>query len=213
MVANNLTGGFLMMREVFLQSMQAHGGAIVNMTADMRNGMPGMGALGRGARRHGNLTKTAAFEWAAAACASTRSRRAGSPPAGMDTYDGLAKAAHPEAAEATCRCAASALEAEVSAAICFLLSPAAAFITGVTLHDRRRRAARHARSSRRIDHDRSAPFDGFHRAELPEVLEGKKARLMPAIVSRLESESAAFAGQRAAHARAAGRGAARSSSS
>jgi citronellol/citronellal dehydrogenase len=39
-VANNLTGGFLMMREVFNQSMQRHGGAIVNMTADFRNGMP-----------------------------------------------------------------------------------------------------------------------------------------------------------------------------
>ena len=45
-VANNLTGGFLMMREVFVQSMQQHGGAIVNMTADFRNGMPGMGHSG-----------------------------------------------------------------------------------------------------------------------------------------------------------------------
>ena len=35
-VANNLTGGFLMMREVFNQSMQKHGGSIVNMTADFR---------------------------------------------------------------------------------------------------------------------------------------------------------------------------------
>ncbi|MCB1998645.1 MAG: SDR family NAD(P)-dependent oxidoreductase, partial [Rhodoferax sp.] len=33
-VANNLTGGFLMMREVFNQAMAQHGGAIVNMTAD-----------------------------------------------------------------------------------------------------------------------------------------------------------------------------------
>ena len=44
-VANNLTGGFLMMREVFA-TMQQHGGAIVNMTADFRNGMPGMGHSG-----------------------------------------------------------------------------------------------------------------------------------------------------------------------
>jgi len=51
-LANNLTGGFLMMREVFLQSMQKHGGAVVNMTADFRNGMPGMGHSGRRARRH-----------------------------------------------------------------------------------------------------------------------------------------------------------------
>ncbi len=46
-LANNLTGGFLMAREVFVQSMQAHGGAIVNMTADMWNGMPGTGHSGR----------------------------------------------------------------------------------------------------------------------------------------------------------------------
>lgn len=44
-VANNLTGGFLMAREVFNQSMQKHGGAMVNMTADMWNGV-GAGALG-----------------------------------------------------------------------------------------------------------------------------------------------------------------------
>src|SRR5262249_15867119 len=42
-VANNLTGGFMMAREVFVQSMRERGGAIVNMTADFRNGMPGMG--------------------------------------------------------------------------------------------------------------------------------------------------------------------------
>ncbi len=63
-VANNLTGGFLMMRELFLQSMQAHGGAIVNMTADFRNGMPGMGHSGAARAGMSNLTMTAAFEWA-----------------------------------------------------------------------------------------------------------------------------------------------------
>jgi NAD(P)-dependent dehydrogenase (short-subunit alcohol dehydrogenase family) len=37
----NLTGGFLMAREVYVQWMkQQRGGAIVNMIADMWNGMP-----------------------------------------------------------------------------------------------------------------------------------------------------------------------------
>jgi citronellol/citronellal dehydrogenase len=63
-VANNLTGGFLMMRECFNQSMQAHGGAVVNMTADFRNGMPGMGHSGAARAGMSNLTMTAAFEWA-----------------------------------------------------------------------------------------------------------------------------------------------------
>ena len=54
-VGNNLTGGFLMMREVFNQSMQAHGGSIVNMTADFRNGMPGMGHSGAARAGMSNL--------------------------------------------------------------------------------------------------------------------------------------------------------------
>ena len=37
-VRNNLTGGFIVSREVYTQSMQQHGGSIVNMTADYRNG-------------------------------------------------------------------------------------------------------------------------------------------------------------------------------
>ena len=45
-VSTNLTGGFLVAREVFNQSMQKHGGAIVNMAADMWNGMAGMGHSG-----------------------------------------------------------------------------------------------------------------------------------------------------------------------
>jgi citronellol/citronellal dehydrogenase len=63
-VANNLTGGFLMMREVMLQSMQKEGGAIVNMTADFRNGMPGMGHSGAARAGMAKLTMTAAYEWA-----------------------------------------------------------------------------------------------------------------------------------------------------
>ncbi|HFE44521.1 MAG TPA: SDR family NAD(P)-dependent oxidoreductase, partial [Nannocystis exedens] len=42
-VRTNLVGGFLMSREVYSQSMAAHGGAIVNIVADMWFGMPGMG--------------------------------------------------------------------------------------------------------------------------------------------------------------------------
>ena len=63
-VRNNLTGGFIVSREVYTQSMQDHGGAIVNMAADFRNGMPGM--VHTGAARAGmvNMTMTLAYEWA-----------------------------------------------------------------------------------------------------------------------------------------------------
>ena len=63
-VRNNLTGGFLMSREVYKQSMEAHGGNIVNVTADSRNGMPGMGHSGAARAGMENFTMTAAIEWA-----------------------------------------------------------------------------------------------------------------------------------------------------
>jgi citronellol/citronellal dehydrogenase len=57
-VRNNLTGGFIVSREVFTQSMQAHGGAIVNMAADMRNGFPNMAHTGAARAGMVNLTMT-----------------------------------------------------------------------------------------------------------------------------------------------------------
>ena len=38
--ANNLTGGFIFMREVYNRWMDANGGAIVNIIADIWNGWP-----------------------------------------------------------------------------------------------------------------------------------------------------------------------------
>ena len=63
-VRTNLTGGFLMAREAYTQWMKQHGGAIVNMIADMWNGMPGMGHSGAARAGMLNFTETAALEWA-----------------------------------------------------------------------------------------------------------------------------------------------------
>ena len=168
-VANNLTGGFLMMRELFNQCMQAQGGAIVNMTADFRNGMPGMGHSGAARAGMSNLTMTAAFEWAHAGVRVNAVAPGWIASSGMDTYGGAMKAIIPKL-QAHVPMRRLGLESEVSAAIVFLLSPAAAFITGVTLP---------------IDggaplgsavfplgpEARSTPFDGFHRAVTPAVLQ------------------------------------------
>ena len=60
-------------------------------------------------------------------------------------------------------------EAEVSAAIVFLLSPAAAFISGDTL--RVDGAAPNAKRHVELPaHDRSKPWNGFHRSEPPDLL-------------------------------------------
>ena len=57
-VRNNLTGGFIVSREVYTQSMQKHGGSIVNMAADMRNGFPNMAHTGAARAGMVNLTMT-----------------------------------------------------------------------------------------------------------------------------------------------------------
>ncbi len=168
-VANNLTGGFLMMRELFNQTMQAHGGAIVNMTADFRNGMPGMGHSGAARAGMANLTMTAAFEWAHAGVRVNAVAPGWIASSGMDTYGGAIKAMIPRLKQHV-PLRRLGVEAEVSAAIVFLLSPAAAFISGVTLQIDG--AASLGSAIFPIPGDaRSQPFDGFHRAVVPKVLQ------------------------------------------
>ncbi len=167
-VANNLTGGFLMMRELFNQCMQARGGAVVNMTADFRNGMPGMGHSGAARAGMANLTATAAFEWAHANVRVNAVAPGWIASSGMDTYGGAIKAMIPKLKQHV-PLRRMGVEAEVSGAIVFLLSPAAAFITGVTLQ---------IDGAASLGSDifplgntsTSVPFDGFHRAVTPEVL-------------------------------------------
>ena len=167
-VANNLTGGFLMMRELFNQCMQAHGGSIVNMTADFRNGMPGMGHSGAARAGMSNLTMTAAFEWAHAGVRVNAVAPGWIASSGMDTYGGAMKAFIPKLKNHV-PLKRMGVEAEVSAAIVFLLSPGAAFITGVTLQIDG--AASLGSDIFPLGNEsRSTPFDGFHRAVTPEVL-------------------------------------------
>ncbi len=167
-VANNLTGGFLMMRELFNQCMQQHGGAIVNMTADFRNGMPGMGHSGAARAGMANLTATAAFEWAHAGVRVNAVAPGWIASSGMDSYGGAMKTLIPRLKQHV-PMRRLGLEAEVSAAIVFLLSPAAAFISGVTLQIDGA-ASLGSEVFPLGASAKSVPFDGFHRAVMPEVL-------------------------------------------
>jgi citronellol/citronellal dehydrogenase len=166
-VANNLTGGFLMMRELFNQSMQKHGGAIVNMTADFRNGMPGMGHSGAARAGMANLTQTAAFEWAHAGVRVNAVAPGWVASSGMDSY-GEAMRPMIKKLKAHVPLRRVATEAEVSAVIVFLLSPGAAFVTGITVPIDGGAPLGNA-AFPTMDHDRSVPFDGFHRAVTPEA--------------------------------------------
>ena len=171
-VRTNLTGGFLVARETYAQWMKQHGGAIVNMIADMWNGMPGMGHSGAARAGMLNLTETAALEWAPVRVNAVAPGWIAS--SGLDRY--------PPEMMATLRGMKDLVplrrlgtESEVAAAIVFLLSPAAAFVSGACL-----RVDGAAPNAKRIWPEigtggTTAPFDGFHLASTPQVLDGTAA--------------------------------------
>jgi citronellol/citronellal dehydrogenase len=123
-LATNLTGGFMVARECFTQWMAGNGGAIVNMLADMWNGMPGMGHSGAARAGMLNFTETAACEWAPVRVNAVAPGWIAS--SGMDTYPDAMKPLI-QSLPGTCR-ARLGTEAEVAAAIVFLLSEGAAFV-------------------------------------------------------------------------------------
>jgi citronellol/citronellal dehydrogenase len=166
-VRNNLTGGFLVARECFNQWMAREGGAIVNIIADMWAGMPGMGHSGAARAGMLNFTETAALEWAPVRVNAVAPGWIAS--SGMDQYP-------PEMAPLIrsmpklVPLQRLGTESEVSAAIVFLLSPAAEFVSGACL-----RVDGAAPNAKRVwpqvgRGGRTPAFNGFHLAAEPRVL-------------------------------------------
>jgi citronellol/citronellal dehydrogenase len=123
-----------------------------------------------GAARAGmaNLTATAAYEWAHAGVRVNAVAPGWIASSGMDTYGGATATIIPKL-KAHVPMRRLGLEAEVSAAIVFLLSPAAAFISGVTLQIDG--AASLGSGIFPLGPEAKSPaFEGFHRATTPEVL-------------------------------------------
>ena len=170
-VRNNLTGGFIFMREAYNRWMEAHGGAIVNIIADIWNGWPDFAHSGAARGGMLTLTETAACEWAASGVRVNTVAPGGIASSGFDTYAPEAKAKILEYPQ-TVPLQRYGTEAEVSSAIVYLLSPAAAFITGSCI--RVDGGTPNARGTWKLEpSDRSRPFQGFHRAELPELLKAR----------------------------------------
>src|SRR6185295_12110866 len=166
-VRTNLTGGFLMAREVYVQWMkQQRGGAIVNMIADMWNGMPYLGHSGAARAGMLNFTETAALEWAPVRVNAVAPGWIAS--SGLDRYP-PEMAEHFRTLHTLVPLRRLGTESEVAAAIVFLLSPAAAFISGSCL--RVDGAAPNVKSSYPLAaRGTTTAFDGFHLAVKPEVL-------------------------------------------
>jgi citronellol/citronellal dehydrogenase len=175
-VATNLTGGFLVARECYLQSMQAHGGAIVNVVADMWGSMPGMGHSGAARAGMVSFTETAALEWAKSGVRVNAVAPGYIASSGMDHYPPEAGAML-RAMRETVPAGRFGTEAETSAGIVFLLSPAAAFISGSVLRiDGARPQVRmgwgQVSASPEVQRRPAVqPFDGFHRYRPPRVFE------------------------------------------
>jgi citronellol/citronellal dehydrogenase len=168
-VRTNLTGGFLMARECYTQYMNDHGGPIVNIVADMWNGMPTMGHSGAARAGMVNFTETAASEWAVSGVRVNAVAPGWIASSGLDKYDASMKA-HFETLHENVPLKRLGTESEVSAAIVFLLSEAAAFISGTCL--RVDGAVPNGRRHMTLpDHHNSKPFNGFHLASVPKVLQ------------------------------------------
>ena len=166
-VRTNLTGGFLMARECYKAWMKAEGGAIVNIIADMWMSMPGMGHSGAARAGMLNFTETAAVEWGPVRVNAVAPGWIAS--SGLDRYP-------PEMRErirglhAKVPVGRLGTESEVAAAIVYLLSPAAAFVSGSCLRVDGA-APNFKRAWDVLRPGRTEPFDGFHLATTPKVLD------------------------------------------
>src|ERR1700687_5829808 len=170
-IANNMTATFLMSKEVYRRSMEVNGGAIVNVGADWELGMPGMGHNGAARAGQTNFTYTASVEWAHSGV------RINSVLPGFIASSGLDR--YPERAHEVLRSVKGRIplkrhgtESEIAGAIVYLLSDAAAYVTGIAL---RVDGGLHNNGKSNFyevpDHDRSQPFNGFPLYRPPKVLE------------------------------------------
>lgn len=175
-IDTNLTGGFLVARECFNQSMQAHGGAVVNIVADMWGSMPGMGHSGAARAGMVSFTETAALEWASHGVRVNAVAPGYIASSGMDHYPPEAGPMLREMRQ-TVPQGRFGTEAETSAAIVFLLTPAASFVSGTVLRvdgarPQMRMGWQQAVAQADVQQrDAVKPFDGFHRAATPKVFQ------------------------------------------
>ena len=170
-VRSNLTGGFIVMLEVYNRWMIDHGGAIVNMIADIWHGWPHFShsAAARGGML--TLSECAATEWAESGVRVNTVAPGSIASQGLDTYEDKDTAFIRNDLTPGIPLQRFGTEAEVSAAIVYLLSPAASYITGSCI-----RIDGGAPNARRGWWDlqpakNNVAFDGFHRSSLPAILD------------------------------------------
>jgi citronellol/citronellal dehydrogenase len=131
-IDTNLTGTFMMCREAYNRCFRERGGNIVNIIADMWRGFPGMAHTGAARAGVENLTKTLAVEWARSGV------RVNAVAPGLIEGNGILQYGEGmlpfiQAMKKDIPLKRMGTEAECAAAVTFLLSPAAAYISGETI--------------------------------------------------------------------------------
>jgi citronellol/citronellal dehydrogenase len=150
--------------------MEDNGGAIVNVGADWELGMPGMGHNGAARAGQVNFTYTASVEWAHSGVRINSVIPGFIASSGFDRYP---ESAHDRLRDAKKRVPLKrhGTESEIAGAIVFLLSEAAAYITGIAL---RVDGGLHNNTKSAFydvpDHDKSKPYNGFPLYRVPDVL-------------------------------------------
>ena len=137
------------------------------MIADMWSGMPNMGHSGAARAGMLNFTETAALEWAPVRVNAVAPGWIAS--SGLDHYPPEMRE-HIRALPKKVPLGRLGTESEISAAIVFLLSPAAAFISGSCI--RIDGAVPNVKPNYTLPpRGTTQAFDGFHLAAKPKVLE------------------------------------------
>lgn len=131
-VETNLTGTFNMSRAAFTHGMGEHGGAIVNIVMENWRGFPGMAHSGAARAGVVNLTQSLALEWARCGIRVNAVAPGIIASSGLLTYPQEVRAGFERIAKEV-PAGRMGTESEIAAAVLFLLSPAAAFISGATL--------------------------------------------------------------------------------
>ncbi|GAB3377426.1 SDR family oxidoreductase [Spongiibacter taiwanensis] len=165
----NLFGGFMVMREVYNRWMAEHGGNIVNIIADIWNGWPNYAHSGASRGGMLTLTESAASEWAPSGVRVNSVAPGGIASSGFDTYEPAAQKEILKFPKAIPMQRYGNV-AEISGAVVYLLSPAAAFITGSCI-----RVDGGAPNARLCwnppqQHNNATAFEGFHRDIPPKLL-------------------------------------------
>lgn len=159
-IETNLNGTWFVSQAVYKFAMADKGGAIVNIVADMWNGFPGMAHTGAARAGVVNLTQTLAVEWAPSGV------RVNAVAPGYILSNGMNN--YPEeiqelAADVMYQNPSARLgtESEVSSAVVFLLSPAAAYISGASLRVDGGSSLAKVPMVPFVSHESIPPFEGF----------------------------------------------------